>query len=662
LLKPLAEACHREGIKLGFYYSQAQDWIHPGGAVPGNRWDAAQEGSMDEYIEKIAVPQVKEILENYGGLDILWWDTPKDMTKERAEKFLPVINKYPNLVTNNRLGGGYEGDTETPEQFVPATGFPGRHWEVCMTMNDTWGYKSNDNNWKSTKNILQTLIDIVSKGGNYLLNVGPTAEGIIPAPSVEKLREVGKWMKTNGESVYGTTASPFHYLSWGRCTQKGNKLYLHVFNWPENGQLPVPLLNKVKKAYLLTNPAVSLKVKHTSSAVRISLPALAPDPNVSVVVLEPEGAPRVLPIPSAGEKVKTSSEKDNNISCTSLQKEQDKKISPDFYFKVVELDSIPVISRQHKGTEDNKYGFEGGRIVEIKDTLHWFTAEIFSDPKIVKMRIAHWKTKKNTDNWERVSTLYESSGEFTGSDTRSALWAPMPIYDEEKELWNLFYVSYRAKPNTDRAWYLNYDGRIWRSISREKGIDGISGPYINDKIILESGKKSDPWEGLQGTDSFFPFKVNGKWLGFYGSAQTQSRPCKFWGVGLAESEELSGPWERLSDLNPVDLKSDFAENPVVSKLDTNTFIALVDGGYFNNNFGFTISSNGTSWSDAEFIKLNDHKNKWWTLMRTPLCLIKEEDENYTIYFTAYTQDDFASLGKVKLKRIMCTDNLKSKLK
>ena len=134
LLKPLADACRKEGIKLRFYYSQAQDWNHPGGAAGGGHWDKAQDGSMDEYIDKIAVPQVKEILENYGGLDILWWDTPTDMTKERAEKFLPVIEKYPQLITNNRLGGGYEGDTETPEQFVPATGYPGRHWEVCRTI------------------------------------------------------------------------------------------------------------------------------------------------------------------------------------------------------------------------------------------------------------------------------------------------------------------------------------------------------------------------------------------------------------------------------------------------------------------------------------------------------------------------------------------------
>ena len=238
---------------------------NPGGAASGGHWDKAQDGSMDEYIDKVAVPQVKEILSNYGKVDILWWDTPTDMNKERAEKFLPVLAKYPNLITNNRLGGGYNGDTETPEQFVPATGFPGRNWETCMTMNDTWGYKSKDNNWKSTKEIIQTLIDIVSKGGNYLLNVGPTSEGLVPQPSIERLAEVGKWMKVNGTAIYGTTASPFSYLPWGRCTQKGNKLYLHIFEWPKDGKISVQLQNKITKAYLLSDPKKSFKVDKSAT-------------------------------------------------------------------------------------------------------------------------------------------------------------------------------------------------------------------------------------------------------------------------------------------------------------------------------------------------------------------------------------------------------------
>jgi len=310
LLKPLADACHKNGIRLGFYYSQAQDWNNPGGAASGGHWDKAQDGSMDEYIDKVAVPQVKEILSNYGQVDILWWDTPTDMTKERAEKFLPVIAKYPNLITNNRLGGGYNGDTETPEQFVPATGFPGRNWETCMTMNDTWGYKSKDNNWKSTKEIIQTLIDIVSKGGNYLLNVGPTSEGLVPQPSIERLAEVGKWMKINGEAIYGTTASPFSYLPWGRCTQKGNKLYLHVFDWPKDGKISLPVLNKISRAYLLADPKKTLKVEKSKSKNTITLAGNAPDKIASVVVVELNSAPEVLPLPSAGKPATASSEKE----------------------------------------------------------------------------------------------------------------------------------------------------------------------------------------------------------------------------------------------------------------------------------------------------------------------------------------------------------------
>ena len=299
VLKPLAAACRKYGVKLGFYYSQAQDWNN-GGAASGGKWDPAQQHSMDDYLDQVAVPQMRELLSNYGEFPaVLWWDTPTDMTQERADKLIELLKLKPGIIHNNRLGGGYKGDTETPEQFVPATGFPGRDWETCMTMNDTWGYKSYDNNWKSTETILRNLVDIASKGGNYLLNVGPTSEGQIPEPSVERLKAVGTWMKVNGEAIYGTTASPFKRLPWGRCTKKvsadgkATTLYLHIFNWPTNGSLLVPgLKNSVTSARLLAT-GKKLKFSSTADGVEVKVPAAAPDKISSTVVLKFKGAPEV---------------------------------------------------------------------------------------------------------------------------------------------------------------------------------------------------------------------------------------------------------------------------------------------------------------------------------------------------------------------------------
>ena len=320
-LRELAEECKKQGIKLGFYYSQDQDWTAPGGAAlktgdhqpPTYHWDPAQNGDFATYLHKKAIPQLKELLTNYGDFPVvIWFDTPtKDMTPELAGEIVELLNQHPNLIWNNRLGGGYKGDTETPEQFIPPQGYPGRDWESCMTMNDTWGYKSYDTNFKSTETLLRNLIDIASKGGNYLLNIGPDSHGIVPTPEVERLQEMGKWIAVNGEAIYNTQPTLFDVPTgsfstekdkkgkpkftptWNwRSTTKPNKIYISIFEWPANGVFHLDKLpRKVTGAYLLADSAQKpLELTHRGSSLDIHLPEKALDPIATVLVLNTANA------------------------------------------------------------------------------------------------------------------------------------------------------------------------------------------------------------------------------------------------------------------------------------------------------------------------------------------------------------------------------------
>jgi alpha-L-fucosidase len=318
-LKELAEECRKQGIKLGFYYSQDQDWTAPGGAAlqgkgtdhqpPTYHWDPAQNGDFATYLHTKAIPQLKELLTNYGDFPaVIWFDTPtKDMTPQLASEIVALLNQHPNLIWNNRLGGGYKGDTETPEQTIPAQGFPGRDWESCMTINDTWGYKSYDTNFKSTETLLRNLIDISSKGGNYLLNIGPDSHGIVPQPEIDRLHAMGQWLAVNGEAIYVTQPTlfgpeagafsatekdrkgkPKFIAAWNwRSTTRPDKVYLEIFTWPAGAFHLDKMPRKVTGAYLLADAAHKpLKFTQTGDAVDIDLPAKPLDPIATVVVLE----------------------------------------------------------------------------------------------------------------------------------------------------------------------------------------------------------------------------------------------------------------------------------------------------------------------------------------------------------------------------------------
>jgi alpha-L-fucosidase len=232
-----------------------------------------------------------------------------------------VRAKQPRIIMNNRLfriaeagftGMGTSaiaprldpeyGDFITPEQHIPATGMPGVDWETCMTMNTTWGYSEHDHAWKSNETLIRNLIDIASKGGNYLLNIGPKADGSVPVESVRALEAIGAWMKVNGESVYSTTAGPFEKLDWGRSSQKrlpGGKtrLYLHVFDWPGDGQLVLPLATRSRATARLLAGGRALRVSAEGRQTSIALPRKAPDRIASVIALDLDGPYEVAKAP-----------------------------------------------------------------------------------------------------------------------------------------------------------------------------------------------------------------------------------------------------------------------------------------------------------------------------------------------------------------------------
>ena len=316
LCREIVDAVHKEGLKVGFYHSVI-DWHHP-------QYDYFKANQLPHPLKGRPSPngprhheiyldylhhQARELFSNYGPVDVIWWDYSKEGNDGpfwRADELMAMARSLqPAIISNNRLyhipniekedsvgrlrtWKAEQGDFTTPEQTIPSTGIPGVDWEVCMTMNTTWGYSEHDHAWKSPQTLIRNLVDIVSKGGNYLLNIGPKGDGSVPQESIDTMRTIGRWMTTNGEAIHGTTASPFERPSWGRYTAKPGKLYAHVFEWPENGMLEVPAgeMRVVRACLLADTGRSSLRIEKKGESLVVHIPQKAPDEIASVVVIE----------------------------------------------------------------------------------------------------------------------------------------------------------------------------------------------------------------------------------------------------------------------------------------------------------------------------------------------------------------------------------------
>jgi alpha-L-fucosidase len=307
----LVKACRKNGIKIGLYYSHCWDWTHPGGGKgqrkgDGGEWDDAQKGTSEEYFKTIALPQVREVLTRFKP-DIIWFDTPIGYVD--VNETVKLLALQPDIICNGRLC--YKnGELSIGEDYAVEERSVPNHkidhdWETCATINGTWGYKSYDTKWKTHDTFIKALVKCSGGGGNYLLNVGPDEEGIIPEGSVKVLNEVGKWLKRNGKSIYGTRGGPFapKLLLWGSVTQKGKKLYLHITNKPEGSTIDLPgLKTKINRIYAFADASETCSVSREFETQYIDITGIELDPIDTILVAELAGEPQLVPVPARASK------------------------------------------------------------------------------------------------------------------------------------------------------------------------------------------------------------------------------------------------------------------------------------------------------------------------------------------------------------------------
>lgn len=307
------------------------------------------------------------------------------------------------------------------------------------------------------------------------------------------------------------------------------------------------------------------------------------------------------------------------------------------------------------------FGFEGGRIFVHNGVFHLFTTELVSEPIWVLTEFAHWVSRDGV-SWSRQSTVMGSSGNFTGEDPLAALFSPMPVFNDSDDYWDLFFVAYRSAPDTGTQFLRNQKGRILRARSVEGGQSGIFGPWSIEEVVIEPGADSQSWEGLQGTDSFFPYRVGDSWLALYGSATTEwfsnsssdAERTTRWMVGLAESKDLAGPWQRVPEGNPLPVEPRFIENPVVARAGDG-FFALYDNGHIDpglsRSFGLMTSDDGATWTRQDPVLVPPSVAPWAITVRTPLGMVVDDSGQLRVYFTAFESAaggpaDFGGSGHV----------------
>lgn len=407
-MKELADAAAKAGIKLCFYYSQTQDWHEPDAV--GNDWDFPDESrkNFQKYLDEKVKPQVRELLTNYGQIGLIWFDTPRNITREQSKELVDLVHSIqPDTLVSGRVGHGL-GDYDSAGDNQISVGQVKRDWETPVTMNDTWGFKKDDQNWKPTGILIQQLVKVSSQGGNYLLNVGPTAEGTIPQPSVERLTQVGEWLKANNESVYGAQPSPFPYeLPWGIITTKPGKVYLHVFDWKQKDLVLYGLKSKVKNAYLLANNT-RLKFKQQEDkaldyySLNIQLPARAPDKYDSVIALDISGDLQAdtallqqpdnsVTLPAFLSNVhKTAGENGLRFDTRGVAERWTNKDEwVDWDFKITKPGAFEVVVL----TSEQKYGrdWEGGHTLGIEIAGQKLTGKVENNGKEENAANPYWK-------------------------------------------------------------------------------------------------------------------------------------------------------------------------------------------------------------------------------------------------------------------------------